>query len=189
MNNITTPEQFASANKASVETMTKLANQVSTQFERLAALNVNTARSVLEDSVAATKTVLAAKNPQDLFALQATLAKPMLDKAVAYGRSVYEIAADGRQQFTEMFEAQVAELNKTFTEALEKAAKSAPAGSEAAFAAVKSALGAANNAYESVSKATKQATAVAEAKVVAATEATVNAANTAVKALSAKKAA
>lgn len=184
MNTIATRE-LASANNASFETLTTLANQAFTQIERLSALNLTTARSALEDGVVATQHVLAAKNPQELVALQATLAKPMLDKAVAYGRSVYEIAAEGRQEFAKLFEAQIAELNKTFADALDKAAKSAPAGSEAAFAAFKSALGAANNAYENVSKATTQATEIAVAKVAAATEATVNAA----KAASAKTAA
>lgn len=189
MNPIATREQFAAANEAGVETLTTFASKAFTQVERLTALNLNTARSALEDSVAATKTVLAVKNPQDLVALQATLAQPMLDKAVAYGRSVYEIAAEGQREFAKLFETQVAGLNKTFTDALDQAAKSAPAGSETVFAAVKSALGAANNVYEHVSKTTKQATEIAEANVAAATEATVSAANTAAKAASAKKSA
>jgi phasin family protein len=170
-------EQFASANQATVETLTTLVNKAFSQVERLSALNLNTARSVLEDGVAAVKTVLAAKNPQDLLALQSSLAQPMLDKAVAYGRGVYEIAREGQQEFAKLFETQVAELNKTFTDALDKAAKSAPAGSEPVFAAAKSALGAANTVYDNLNKATKQATEAAEANVAAATEATVKAAS------------
>ena len=177
MNAVATREQFASANQAAVDTLTNLVNQTFSQVERLTALNLNTARSVLEDSVAATRTVLAARNPQDLAALQTTLTQPMLDKAVAYGRSVFEIATEGQQEFDKLFETQVAEWNKLFTAALDKAAKSAPAGSEPVFAAVKSALGAANTAYDNVSKAAKQATEIVEANVAAATEATVKAAS------------
>ena len=177
MNAIATREQFASANQATVETLTTLVNQTFSQVERLAALNLNTVRSVLEDSVAATRAVLAAKNPQDLAALQTTLTQPMLDKAVAYGRSVYEIATEGQQEFTRLFETQVAEWNKLFTAALDKAAKSAPAGSGPVFAAVKSALGAANTAYDNISKAAKQVTEAAEANIAAATKATVTAAS------------
>lgn len=180
MNAFAAREQFASANQASVEILTTLANKAFTQVERLTELNLNTVRSVLEDSVAATKTVLAVKNPQDLVTLQGTLAQPMLDKAVVYGRGVYEIATDGQQEIAKLFEVRVAELNKTFTDALDKAAKSAPAGSEALFAAFKSAVDAANNVFDSVSKATKQATEIAEA--------TVTAASTAVKAASSKAA-
>ena len=177
MNAVATREQLTSANQAAVETLTTLFTKAFSQVERLTALNLNTARSVLEDSVAATQTVLAAKSPQDLVALQAKLGQPVLNKAVAYGRSVYEIATEGQQEFTKLVETQVAELNKTFTAALDKAAKSAPAGSEPVFAAVKSALGAANTAYDNVSKAAKQATEIVEANVAAATEATVKAAS------------
>ena len=66
-----------------------------------------------------------------------------------------------------------ADANKNLTSALDKAVKSAPAGSDVAVAAVKSALAAANQAYDAFSKASKQ---VAEA-----TEATMTAAGTATK--------
>ena len=47
----TTPEQLASANKANVESMLTLDNTAFASAERFAALNLNTARAVLEDSV------------------------------------------------------------------------------------------------------------------------------------------
>jgi phasin family protein len=177
MNAVATREQFAAANQTAVDTLTNLVTKTFSQVERLTALNLNTARSVLEDSVTATRTVLAAKNPQDLAALQTTLTQPMLDKAAAYGRSVYEIASEGQQEFAKLFETQVAEWNKLFTAALDKAAQSAPAGSGPVFAAVKSALGAANTAYDNISKVAKQVTETAEANIAAATEATVKAAS------------
>ena len=51
-----------------------------------------------------------------------------------------------------------------------RVAKSAPAGSDVAVAAVKSMLAAANSAYDNLTKVTKQATEIAEANVNAATE-------------------
>ncbi|NMG28075.1 TIGR01841 family phasin [Aromatoleum evansii] len=171
MNAFAAREQFAFGNQVSVEILATLANQAFTQVERLTELNLNTARSVLDDSVAATKTVLAVKPPQDLLALQGTLAQPMLDRTVVYGRGVYEIAPEGQQEIAKLFEVRVAQLNKTFTDALDKAAKSAPTGSEALFAAFKSAVDAANNVFDSVSKATTQATEIAEATVTAASAA------------------
>lgn len=176
MTTVSAAEQFASANKSTVETLTTLATTAFSQIERLSALNLNTARSVLDDNMATTRTVLAVEKPQDLANLQSTLAQPNLDKAVAYGRGVYEILSEGQQEVAKLFEAQAAELKKTLTDALDKAAKSAPAGSEPMFAAVKSALGAADTVYDNVSKATKQATEVAEANVDAAVEATEKAA-------------
>ena len=80
------PEQFTSANKANVEALLNLANTVFASAERFAALNLNTARSLLEDSVANTKALLGAKDIQELISLQSTLAQPSVEKAVASSR-------------------------------------------------------------------------------------------------------
>lgn len=181
-----TPEQFTSAAKANIETLLTLANSAFANAERLAALNLNTARSVLEDGVANTKALFAAKDVQEFVSLQTSLAQPLIEKVVAYNRSVYEIASQSQEEFSKLFEAQVAEVNKNVAAALDKAAKSAPAGSDVAVAAVKSAIAAANSAYDSVSKAAKQVAEIAEANVAAATNATVKAVTTTSKAASKK---
>ena len=183
-----TPEQFAATNKANVETLLTLANTAFASAERLAALNLNTARSLLEDGVANTKALLAAKDVQELVNLQVSLAQPIVEKAVAYARSVYEITSQSQEEMGKVFEGQVAEMNKGVASALDKAAKSAPAGSDVAVAAVKSAIAAANSAYDSMSKAAKQVAEIAEANVAAATNATVKAVSTTAK-TAAKKAA
>jgi phasin family protein len=172
---ITTPEQLATANKANVEAMLTLANTAFASAERFAALNLNTARAVLEDSVNNAKTLLGAKDLQEVISLQATLAQPSVEKAVAYSRSVYEISAQTQEEFSKLVEAQFAEVNKNVASSLDKAAKSAPAGSDVAVAAVKSAIAAANSAYDTMSKAAKQVAEIAEANVAAATNATVKA--------------
>ena len=177
----TTPEQFAAANKATVDSLLSLANTALASAERIAALNLNTARSLLEDGVANTKALLAAKDVQELVNLQTSLAQPIVEKAVAYARSVYEITSQSQEEVTKVMESQVAEINKGVASALDKAAKSAPAGSDVAVAAVKSAIAAANSAYDSMSKAAKQVAEIAEANVAAATNATVKAVNTTAK--------
>ena len=58
---------------------------------------------------------------------------------------------------------------------LDKASKSAPAGSDVAVAAVKSAIAAATSAFDNMNKAAKQVSEIAEANVAAATNATVKA--------------
>ncbi len=177
-----TPEQFAAANKANVETLLTVANTAFASAERLAALNLNTARSLLEDSVSNVKAMMAVKDPQGLVALQASLAQPAVEKAVAYSRSVYEIATQTQEELAKVFDSQVSEMNKTVVSALDKAVKSAPAGSDVAVAAVKQAIAAANSAYDSMTKAAKQVAEIAEANVAAATSATVKAVGAAGKA-------
>lgn len=183
-----TPEQITAASKANIETLLSLTNSAFANAERLAALNLNTARSILEDSVTNAKSLLAVKDVQELVTLQTSMAQPLVEKAVAYARSVYEIASQSQEELSKVFEGQVAELNKGVATALDKAAKSAPAGSDVAVAAVKSAIAAANSAYDSFSKAAKQAAEIAEANVAAATNATVKAVSTTTKAASKKAA-
>ena len=175
MTKIQTPEQFVALNQANLEKMMALANSALARAERLAELNLNTVRSVLEDSVATSRKLAEVKDPQQLASLQAELTKPMLDKAVAYARSVQQIATEGQEEVSGLFEDQIAELNRNFKTMLEQAAKQAPAGSEGVFAAVKSAMESASSLYENASKAAKQAAETAEANMSAATEAAVKA--------------
>jgi len=170
-----TPEQLANASKANVEAVLTLANTAFASAERLAALNLNTARSLLEDTVNNAKALMAAKDMQELISLQSSLSQPAMEKAVAYARSLYEIASQTQEEFGKIFESQFAELNRNVTTVLDKAAKNAPAGSDVAVAAVKSAIAAANSAYDTMTKAAKQVAEIAEANVAAATSATVKA--------------
>ena len=170
-----TPEQFAASNKAQVETLLTIANTSFASAERLAALNLNLGRSALEDGVATAKSLFAVKSPEEFVSFQTSLAQPGIEKFVAYARSVYEITSEAQSQIAKIVEAQFSDLNKNISSALDKAAKSAPAGSDVAVAAVKSALAAANSAYDSMSKAAKQVAEMTEANVAAATSATVKA--------------
>lgn len=173
MNQFATPEAFAAANKASLETAQNLLNNAKSRAERLVALNMNIARSVLEDSAASVQTLLAIKDPKDLGKLQTELAQPAVDKFVEYSRNVYEIAAEGQQELSKLVEAHIAEVNKAVAAALEQAEKSAPAGSEQLFAGVKQAIAAANSAYGEFSKLVAQATEAMESNVAAAKKASV----------------
>lgn len=186
---LTTPEQIANANKANIETLLTLTNTAFASAERLAALNLNTARQFLEEGVAQAKALLAAKDVQELMSLQSGLAQPMIEKTLEYTKNTYEIAKETQEQVAKIIEAQVAELNKNVSAMLDKAAKNAPAGSDIAVAAVKSAIAAANSAFDTMNKAAKQVAELAEANVAAATSATVKAVSAATPKPAAKKAA
>lgn len=170
-----TPEEVVAVAKANVEFALSLANAAFVGVERLSALNLNTARTALEDVAANSKLVLAVKDLEGVVGLQDSVAKPALDKAVAYSKSVYELAQQTQEEVAKLVEAKVAELNKAVAAALEAAAKSSPVGSDAAVAAVKQVLAAADAAYANVNKAVKQVAEVAEANVAAATKATMDA--------------
>ena len=179
---ITTSDNLTFANKAAVETFLTLANTAFASAERLTALNLHVARSLLDDGMANAKTLLGAKDAQQLLALQTALAQPTVEKFASYSRSVLEIATQTQQEMSKIVESQFVEANKNVVEALDKAAKNAPAGSDAAIAAVKSAIATANSAYEKISKASKQVVELAQANLAAATNATVKSAGATAKA-------
>jgi phasin family protein len=164
------PEQFAAANKATVDSLLSVANTALASAERIAALNLNTARAALEDTVSGVQTVMAAKDPKAAMAAQSSLAKPAVEKAVAYSRSVYEITAQTQQELAKMVEAQFGDFQKSVAGMVEMASKSAPAGSEGAVAAIKSAIAAANSAFGNMNTVAKQFSDTAQANIASMTK-------------------
>jgi len=158
-------EQITALGKSQLENALKLA-EISVQgFDRLAALQLNTAKSAFADGLKTTKQFSSVKDPSELSAIATTLSQPAWEKAQAYARSVYEVAATTQAEVSALVEQQIGELNKSVVSALDTVLKNAPAGSEAAVTAVKSAIQSANAAYESVLKATKQVAAITESNV------------------------
>ena len=166
-----TPEQFSTASKASVEALVGLAATQFAAFEKLSTLSINAGKAAFQDNVAFTRSLLGAKDVQELVNLNSAAAQPSLEKAMDFSRSVYEVTTQTQGEFTKVFEAQASEINKTMAGLMDKFSKNAPAGSDVAMAAVKSAMSAANSAYENFTKVSKQATEIAEANFTAATTA------------------
>ncbi len=172
-----TTDQILEAQKSNVETFFGLGAKAFAGVEKLVELNLQVAKTALSEAAETTVAALSVKDAQELLALQAGLLQPAAEKAAAYGRHVYEIAAATNADITKVAETTLADSQKKFLAVVDTAVKNAPAGTENAVALVKSAVAAANNAYESVHKAAKQAAEVAEANITALT-------NTAVKATS-----
>ncbi len=165
-----TPEQIQAANKANVETLLAVANAQFAALEKLANISAGAVRTAFEDSISNTRALLGAKDVQEFVSLQNSFAQPAIEKAIAFSKSIYEVATEANAELSKVAERRVAEWNENFVSLLDKVSKNAPAGSDVAVAAVKSMLAAANSAYDNLSKVTKQATEIAEANVNAATE-------------------
>jgi phasin family protein len=163
-------EQFAAANKATVDSLLAVANTALASAERIAALNLNTARAALEDTASGVQSVMGAKDPQAALAAQSSLAKPAVEKAVAYSRSIYEITSETQQELAKMVEAQFGDFQKSMASMVELAAKSAPAGSEGAVAAIQNAIAAANSAFGNMNTMAKQFADAAQANIAAVTK-------------------
>jgi len=158
-----TAEQLVAAHKANLETLFELTNKAFEGVEKLVELNLSAAKAAMAEAAQNTKLALSAKDPQELVALQTSLMQPAAEKAAAYGRYVYEIAASTGAEVSRVAEAQAAEAQAKFMALVDTAVKNAPAGTENGVALIKSAVAAANNAIETAQKAAKQAAEVAEA--------------------------
>jgi phasin family protein len=170
-----TAEQVLAAHKANVETLFGLTHKAFEGVEKLVELNLQVAKSTLAESAETTKAILSVKDAQELLAIQAGLLQPSAEKAAAYSRHLYDIAAGTNAEVVKVAEAQIADAQKKVLAVVDTAVKNAPAGTENAVALVKSAVAAANNAFESVQKAAKQAADVAEANFQAVTSTAVKA--------------
>ncbi|MES2933434.1 MAG: TIGR01841 family phasin [Pseudomonadota bacterium] len=155
------PEQLSVATKANFEAqlalITQLTNKAFEGVEKFIDLNLNVAKSSLEESSAIAKQLLSAKDPQEFFSLTASQSQPSAEKALAYGRNLATIATGAQAEFTKAAEAQFAETNRKVLALVEEVTKNAPAGTESAVAIFKTAVGNANAGYEQLAKTTKQA--------------------------------
>ena len=158
-----TTEQMMAAHKSNVEILFGLTGKAFEGVEKLVELNLQVAKAAMSEVADTTRAALSVKDAQELMALQAGLLQPVAEKAAAYSRHLYDIAASTGAEVNKAAEASTADAQKKFMSMVDTAVKNAPAGSENVVALVKSAVAAANNAFDGVQKATKQATDVAEA--------------------------
>ncbi|RJG02792.1 TIGR01841 family phasin [Noviherbaspirillum sedimenti] len=166
-------DQFSAATKANVEAQLALISALTTKafegVEKLIDLNLTVAKTSLEESNAAAKQLMAAKDPQEFFSLAAAQAQPTAEKAASYARHVANIASSTQAEITKTAEAQIAETSRKVASLVDDVAKNAPAGSENMIAAVKSMIGNANAGYEQFAKTTKQAVEAIETNLSTAT--------------------
>jgi len=158
-----TVEQFVNTQKTNIDILYGLSSKAFEGVEKLVELNISAAKTAMTEAARSTRLALSAKDPQELVALQTSLLQPAAEKAAAYGRHVYEIAASTGAEVSRVAEGQAAEAQARFMAIVDTAVKNAPAGTENGVALIKSAVAAANNAIETAQKAAKQAAEVAEA--------------------------
>lgn len=164
-----TQDQISAATKANLEVqlamLTSLTGKTLEGVEKIISLNMSAAKASMEESTAATRQLLAAKDPKEFFSLATAQTQPNIENALAYGSHLASIASSVQAEFVKAAEGQIAETSRKVAELVEDVAKNAPAGSENVVALVKSAIGNANASYEQFSKTTKQAVESLEANL------------------------
>ncbi|HEX7821136.1 MAG TPA: TIGR01841 family phasin, partial [Sphingobium sp.] len=95
-------------------------------------------------------------DPQQWFTLQASFTAPFAEKSLSYGRQLFDIASTTQAEVAQLAQKQYERYNARVQAFIEEAAKSAPAGSEAAIAAWKSAISATTALGETLQKTGQQ---------------------------------
>jgi phasin family protein len=164
---IALPEDFTTYQRSNLESFIKFTDAWTNAAEQLFDLNVKSAKAGSQEAIKQIRALASAKDVQEFVALQTGFAQDNTEKATGYARAIYAWGTETQGEVSKLIDGQVGEINRTFAAAMEKAAKSAPTGSEFAFAAVKQAVSTANQAYDAISKASKQVTEMTENSVTA----------------------
>ena len=167
-------EQFSTATKAQFDAQlsffSMFASKAFESVEKLVELNMTALKSSMEESNNNAQQLIAAKDPQEFFALYSTQAKPSAEKALGYSRHVASIASSAHAEFARITEEQIADTSRKVSALVDDVSKNAPAGSENMVSMVQSAISSANAGYEQINKSTKEAVQTIEANVSTATE-------------------
>lgn len=170
-----TPSQFTEIQKSQLDALYALSNVALNTTEKLVDLNLAAVKAAMDESAAATQSLLGVKDAQDMVAVSGSIAQPGVHRIVGYSSNVYNIMSTAGAELRRVVEGQLAEGGSKATELIEFATRNAPAGSEPMVSLFKNAVAAYSTAYDTFSKAAKQAFDVAESNLTAATQQAVSA--------------
>jgi phasin family protein len=168
---VKTPEDFQKLQAEAFKAGTAAFEQAYKGAQKLAELNVESARAMLAASTERVRTILSAKDPQSLASMFANAGQTSPEPFATYAKDVYAIANETFTAMRALAEQRVSDAQKTFVTAMEAALANAPAGSEATVSFVRSAMDAANKAYAQAIESNTRLFDLAEANLAGATKA------------------
>lgn len=125
-------------------------------FRRLAELNMQTARTSLEQSTEQIRALLETRDTETLTALVTSFAMLPPEKFGAYANAVYTIAQETGVDIGALVEQQITRSNAQLAEAVETLARSAPGGAGGAVDFIARSMDAARATYEQMQQAAAQ---------------------------------
>jgi phasin family protein len=171
------PQQVLARQQAQLNTFIAAQTALFSGFEKLVDLNLKVVKASLDEVALRSQQASDVKDAQEAVAFSSALVQPGAEKALAYGKHVYDIVTGVQTELVKLGEEQIAENQVQISDAIDQWSKNAPTGSEGAVALIKSSLATATSAYDSMTKAAKQAAEVAESNLNAAANATFKAAS------------
>lgn len=100
------PEQVSAAQAAGLDILCGLTSKTIDGLQKVAELNLQTMKWTLAETQECTRKALDARNAGELLAMEAVFFPPVAEKAQAYGRQLFEIAAATRAGFAKVAEVQ-----------------------------------------------------------------------------------
>lgn len=167
---IATPDQVSTAQRQVYDSMVTFTNSALEFAEKMAQLHLSFAKECTDASAEQGKKMMSVKDVQELLQTQTNSFQPHFERMINYSKNLMEISTEAQEEMTKSIESQMTEMNRVVVDALDRAAKNGPAGSEAAVAAVKSVLSASGAAYDSMNKAAKKVAEIAAANINSATQ-------------------
>jgi phasin family protein len=156
-------EQIADFGKVNYANAIKLAALSLENTEKIVKLNLTVAKAALAQGVEGAQAAASVKDVQELFALRAKFTEAGVQAATGYSKTLYELASEAQAEYTAFAEEAWATYTKGVAAFVDKASKSAPAGSDVAVNAFKSTFAASTAAFDQFQKATKQVVNLADA--------------------------
>ena len=158
---------IAEIGRAAVESASRAARISMDSAERTLTVQIEYAKGALKQATLNARAAAQVKDVQELLTLRTRIAENTLENLIGYSRSLYEIASEAQGEYTRLAEERMARFQRAVTEGVDQAAKSAPAGSDVAVAAIKSQLAATTAAFDTFTKAAKNFASYADAGVAA----------------------
>src|SRR5882672_4568510 len=144
----TTANPFANITSSTMESAARLTRISMDSAERAISLQLDFAKGAVGQAATDALALSHAKDVQELLALRAQMAESALESLMGHSRTLYDVASATQSEFGKFAEERMSSFQQAVTESVDQAAKSAPAGSDIAVAAMKSSLAATTAAFD-----------------------------------------
>ena len=169
----TNPEQFASATKTlfdlQMQTFNSLASKAVQGVEQVVALNLQTAKSTMEGTMAAGRQMSQSQDPKAAIDTLSARVQPGVAQATAYGEQLRQIVGDIQKEFQQAADTHLIEAKNTLSALIYDVTQNVKPGQENAVEIIKAAIDNAFRGYEQVTQSTRDAMRRVEEQVTQAT--------------------
>ena len=166
-----TNDQLSKISLSGFEAALRVAQISLDSSERLIKYQFELSKQTLEDNVQLAQDLAGLSDTQQFFGHLNKVFSQSFEKAVQNSRDVYDILAQTRSELTSLTENSLDRLNQSVAGTIDSLTKNSPAGSEAAFNAVRNSVSAFTATLNSISQAARQVSEISDSNIKAATQA------------------